>query len=264
MNGLARTRRKMAILVLGSTVGCANFGYQMKSFLGGEPASSRTPNSLTKYSEQPTAGYEIKRQYRRMTAARLEEEAKLGSGTGSLWVMEGQGSYLASENVVRIVGDIVNVKMEGAPLRQLNAKAAVITKLLRRIPADPLAQKTGDRPAGAGEAQGGTDEGKKTMTKVGKENAKIGEAPSGSGGGGEDPEAIAESGFEVDLVPTRIVERTMDGNYRIKGSQPFMIGKREYRVIVTGVARAQDLADVGIDSSKLLEAQFDIVSKKGM
>jgi len=38
--------------------------------------------------------------------------------------------------------------------------------------------------------------------------------------------------FNVKTVPTRIIERTVEGNYRVKGSQPFMIGSREFKVIV--------------------------------
>jgi flagellar L-ring protein precursor FlgH len=47
--------------------------------------------------------------------------------------------------------------------------------------------------------------------------------------------------------------------------QPFMIGKREYKVIVTGVVRPEDFDDAGIEAGKLLDPQFDIVSsRKGM
>ncbi|NJL26084.1 MAG: flagellar basal body L-ring protein FlgH [Calothrix sp. SM1_5_4] len=68
--------------------------------------------------------------------------------------------------------------------------------------------------------------------------------------------------FNVKNVPTRIVERTLEGNYRVKGSQPFMIGNREYKVIVTGVVRAEDFNDEGIPASKLLDPKFDIVSAR--
>ena len=66
----------------------------------------------------------------------------------------------------------------------------------------------------------------------------------------------------MQAVPTRIVEQLKDGSYRVKGMQPFMIGKREYKVIVTGVVRPEDFDDAGIDSSKLLDSQFDIVSSR--
>ena len=70
------------------------------------------------------------------------------------------------------------------------------------------------------------------------------------------------SDFPVKSVPTRIVERLVDGNYRVKGSQPFMIGKREYKVIVTGIVRAGDFSDGGISAGKLIDSKFDIVSQR--
>ncbi len=51
-----------------------------------------------------------------------------------------------------------------------------------------------------------------------------------------------------------------DGNYKIRGSQPFMIGKREYKVIVAGIIRPEDYNDQGVSSQKLLDPQFDVVS----
>ena len=64
----------------------------------------------------------------------------------------------------------------------------------------------------------------------------------------------------VKEVPTRIIEKLADGNYRVKGQQPFMIGQREYKVIVTGVIRPEDFNDAGVSSNKLLDPQFDVVS----
>ncbi|MNL31973.1 Flagellar L-ring protein [compost metagenome] len=64
----------------------------------------------------------------------------------------------------------------------------------------------------------------------------------------------------VETVPSKIVEKLPDGNYRIKGQQPFMIGKREYKVIVTGLIRPEDFNDEGITSQKLLDPQYDVVS----
>jgi flagellar L-ring protein precursor FlgH len=39
-----------------------------------------------------------------------------------------------------------------------------------------------------------------------------------------------------------------------------MIGKREYKVIVTGLIRPEDFNDAGIISEKLLDPQYDVVS----
>ena len=68
--------------------------------------------------------------------------------------------------------------------------------------------------------------------------------------------------FSVKTVPTRVVERMVDGNYRVRGTQPFMIGTREYKVIVSGIVRAEDFNEEGISASQLLDANFDIVSSK--
>ena len=66
----------------------------------------------------------------------------------------------------------------------------------------------------------------------------------------------------VKTVPTRIVERTLEGNYRVKGTQPFMIGAREYKIIVTGIVRAEDFNEEGISATKLLDPKFDIISAR--
>ena len=39
-----------------------------------------------------------------------------------------------------------------------------------------------------------------------------------------------------------------------------MIGKREYKVIITGMIRPEDFNDEGVSSVKLLDPQFDVVS----
>ena len=63
-------------------------------------------------------------------------------------------------------------------------------------------------------------------------------------------------------VPTRIVEKMSDGNYRIKGSQAFMIGKKEYKVILTGLVRNEDFNEDGIESAKVLDPHYDIVANR--
>jgi flagellar L-ring protein precursor FlgH len=65
---------------------------------------------------------------------------------------------------------------------------------------------------------------------------------------------------DVGPIQTRIIERLADGNYKIKGQQPFMIGKRDYKVLVVGIVRPEDYNDEGISSGKLIDPQFDVVS----
>src|SRR5690606_26806234 len=73
------------------------------------------------------------RQYKRMNREKFEEEADLRPEAGSLWVMEGQGAYLFSQNQMRMVGDLLNVRIEGSPKTQLRTKVRVIARLLERL-----------------------------------------------------------------------------------------------------------------------------------
>jgi flagellar L-ring protein precursor FlgH len=194
------------------------------------------------------------KQYRRMNRQRFEEEADVKADAGSLWVMEGQGAYLFSQNQMRMVGDLLNVKIEGAPRSQLQTKTKVISSLLARLeaPQQRGLASTGAAPApGAPAAAPAADPA--AAGKADEAAAKPGDAPKNDGP------------FNVTVVPTRIIEQLKDGSYRVRGMQPFMIGKREYKVIVTGVVRPEDFDDAGIEAAKLLDPQFDIVSsRKGM
>lgn len=200
------------------------------------------PERPARYSDNPQMSVPSNREYRRMTKSRMEEESELHSQAGSMWVSEGQSSYLFVQNKTRREGDIVNVKLEGAALKQVETKVSVIKKLLKQLEdqqnADLQRQKLADN-AGDG-SRGPASEAPK------KEEA----APK------EEKEDLTELGS----VPTRIVEKMPDGNYRVKGAQPFMIGKREYKVIVTGLIRPEDYNDEGITSAKLLDPQYDVVS----
>jgi flagellar L-ring protein precursor FlgH len=41
-----------------------------------------------------------------------------------------------------------------------------------------------------------------------------------------------------------------------------MIGNRDYRVIVTGIVRAEDFSEDGVSATKLLDPKFDVVSAR--
>src|SRR4051812_29275627 len=91
-----------------SQAGCASFNRKLKNMLGGgTPAQSEAKqvSTVTKFSDTPEVSPRVKRQYKRTTKESLSEESALDSKAGSLWVMEGQGAYLFSQNVVRLVGD---------------------------------------------------------------------------------------------------------------------------------------------------------------
>ena len=88
---------------------------------------------LTKYSDVTNHAPPSDRDYRRMTREVMEEESELHSGAGSLWVMEGQTSYLFAQNKNRKEGDPTTVKVEGAAMKQVQMKADTIKDLLNDL-----------------------------------------------------------------------------------------------------------------------------------
>lgn len=237
--------------------GCASFNKKLKGWLNGSSSQSsenKQVSTLTKFSDSPDVEPRVKRQYKRTTKETLANEAALDSKSGSLWVMEGQGAYLFSQNIVRLVGDPLGVTMEGDPKEQLQSKVTVIKKLLAKI---EERQKARQRNLASAEEEESGEKDKKEKDKKDKtaqnQQQKKEELP---------PAGSDAADFNVKTVPTRIIERTLEGNYRVKGSQPVMIGAREYKVIVTGIVRAEDFNEEGISASKLLDPKFDIVSAR--
>ncbi|MGE0527349.1 MAG: flagellar basal body L-ring protein FlgH [Bdellovibrionales bacterium] len=242
----------IVFLVVGQT-GCASFNRKLKALLNGSPSESspQTKTALTTFSQTTEMPPRVRREYRRTTKETLSQESALEAGAGSLWVMEGQGAYLFSQNIMRLVGDPLAVTLEGDPKDQLNSKVSVIRKLLTKIEERQKARMR--HPAAGEEADANKDKKEKESDKK--------DATASNSQEKSEPAAASED-FGVKTVPTRIVERTLEGNYRVKGSQPFMIGSREYKVIVTGIVRAEDFNDEGIPASKLLDPKFDIVSAR--
>lgn len=240
-------------------MGMMNTGCSLLSTPEPETTISVTDN-LVKFSDNPTVLNTANRNYKRMTRQQLEEEAELHSQAGSMWVMEGQGAYLFAQNKTRREGDLLNVRVEGGAMKQVDTKVSVIKKLLKQLEDEeqkakqktdgetetPLAPVAGEAKPGDRKPAGENAAAEKATEKTAVE--KVDEK------GGVDGPVLAEA------VPTRIVERLPDGNYRVKGQAPFMIGKREYKVIVTGMIRPEDYNDEGVSSNKLLDAQFDVVS----
>ena len=250
-------------------IGCASFNHKLKNWLGGGSNSAQAPkqaSNLTKFSESPDVAPRVRRQYKRTTKESLSEQSALDSKAGSLWVMEGQGAYLFSQNIVRLVGDPLAVAIEGDPRDQLQSKVNVIKKLLAKIEEkqrlrlrDPASAGAAGEDENAAAGNGDKDDKDKKDAKKGDKTAKD---KSTAQAKTEAPKPEENAELAVKNVPTRIVERTLEGNYRIKGSQPLMIGTREYKIIVTGIVRAEDFNDEGIPSSKLLDPKFDIVSAR--
>ncbi len=235
------------VMAMLSLSGCGSFGKKLKSWLGGgksevQAQKKAKPGQRKTYSQSQNHAYNTKnRKYKRMTKEKFENSSRLEANRGSLWVMEGQGPYLFSQNMVRLHGDILNVKLEGSPKKQLDTKVEVINNLLKRLQAikklksRKLASKNGKT---------------KPKSSKKKEVAK------------KDDKKKEKKLFDVDMVPVRIVEKLTNGDYRVRGGQTFMIGRREYKVIVTGIVKASDIDDGIVSSQKMLDSKFDIVSPR--
>lgn len=228
---------------------------------------------LITYSENPEIYNPSDRQYKRMTKARMEEEAGLHASAGSMWVMEGQGAYLFAQNKQRREGDVLNVKMEGQGLKQVDTKISVVKKLLKELDEQERLEKLEKirqqqlAEAAKKEASGElSSDSKSATTPVDpKSPADAARAPAAAA----KANAVAEKPVEkdepikIDNVATQIIEKLPDGKFRVRGAQPFMIGSREYKVIVTGLVRQEDFNDAeSINSSKLIEPQYDVVSAR--
>lgn len=255
------------ILVLLSLSACAGFGKKLRNLMKGEGFVEDTaPQKPFSFADNPNYNKGEQRKYARMTKDQFENDARVSAKEGSLWVMEGQGSYLFSQNIVRMVGDLLNVKLEGSAKTQVDSKVTVIKKLLKKIDAPPrrVASEEEAKPEDKDKEKDGKDNKDGKDKTADNKDAKDKKDPTKDAtvAKNEDDSNKDESDIGIDLVPTRIIQRLPDGNYRIKGSQSFMLGKREYRVVVTGVVREQDFDDNGMSSQAILEPSFDVVSVK--
>ena len=110
----------MVLLAVGcstvsNTVGGAY--HSSKQFVGLEDPPKPPPmvdgEPMVRFSETNYRPTGTPREYHRMTRQKMEEESQLQGSAGSMWVMEGQGAYLFSQNKTRREGDVLNVKIEG-------------------------------------------------------------------------------------------------------------------------------------------------------
>ncbi|MBC7370018.1 MAG: flagellar basal body L-ring protein FlgH [Bdellovibrionaceae bacterium] len=232
--------------------GCATMEQFLAKLNGPKEKAVVTEDSdgqSIRYSENPQMSVPSNRQYKRMTRSRMEDESDLGSQAGSMWVMEGQGAYLFAQNKARREGDVMNVKLDGPSLKQVETKVGVIKKLLKQLEDQQQAELNN------GLAAAGTDGSRAPASAT---TAAAAAAPTAAPTEVKKDEKEDMSGIQQ--VTTKIVERLPDGNYRVRGAQPFMIGKREYKVIAAGIVRPEDFNDEGVSSSKLIDPQFDVVS----
>lgn len=247
-----------------SLAGCATVNKKLRALFGKdqkEEQVAEVPHSSNpRFSEVDSYKVGTERQYKRMNKEQFEAEAQVGDSAGSLWVMEGQGAYLFAQNTKRLVGDFVNINIEGPPAQQLQTKTNVIAKLLKRLEHGEAPAPTMRRPASTQKVAQDQANGKNPAQKAEGDQNQQNNAQNDQNG---NPQAGEQKpAFEVTQVPARIVETLKDGSYRVKGSQQFMIGKREYKVIVTGIVRPEDFNEDGTSATKILDGQFDIVSNK--
>lgn len=193
-----------------------------------------------KYSDAPQVPSGAERQYKHMSKSQMEEDASLSQEVGSMWVMEGQTSYLFSQNKARKEGDHLNVKLEGVAQKQVETKVTTIKKLLKQLEEQLRAQKMKQQGVNPDDTRGPASEKKQETAKK--------------------PEDDKVDLSEVQTIPAKIIEKLADGTFRIKGSQPMLINDKEFHVIVTGILKPEDFQDEGIPSGRLLESQFDVVS----
>ncbi len=221
---------------------------------------------------------------KRTTRKSMEEESMLGESTGSLWMGRGQQAYLFTNNNQRLLGDLLNVKLDGYPKEQIQTKMNTISKLLAEIlgeqkqeiefkqnelkkklqpeeeaapGAEPTMMRslasTSSEEEGEGpnleQIQNQLKQNEKQLKTIGDESAEIAELKSAKD-------------LPIKTIPTRIIEIQKDGNYKVRGEQPFMIGKREYKLLVMGTVRSEDYNEQGVSAEVLIDPTFDIISEK--
>ncbi|MEQ1722729.1 MAG: flagellar biosynthesis protein FlgH [Pseudobdellovibrio sp.] len=239
---------------------------------------------VTKYSEINNMAPPSDRQYKRMTRKKMEEESELYSSAGSLWKMEGQTSYLFAENKHRREGDPTSIKMEGAALKMIENKVAVISDLLKqletqRTQAEEDSKRAEEEKIRLAQAE---EEKKLRADRIAKgelvvdpmeeeqfQQKAMADAkaatdlrkPAAVGSNKSDKEEKFDL-KDVEIIPSKIVEKMSDDTYRIRGQQYLTIKKKPYKVIATALIRAEDFNDGGVSSNKLLDAQYDVIHVK--
>lgn len=246
----------------------------------GETPVADGDDSLMKYSDATNMAPASDRNYKRMTRERMEEESELYGSAGSLWKMDGQSSYLFAENKHRREGDPTAIKMEGQALKQIESKVMVVQDLLaeleqQKIKAEEDAKKAEEEKIRLAQVE----EQKKLKAEMiakgelvedpfegqypqdlERKPASVPETPAVAEKKPEKEEKIDLK--EVELIPSKVVEKVSDGIYRISGQQFLTIKKKPYKVIATALVRADDFNDSAIPSSKLLDAQYDVIHVK--
>lgn len=258
-----------------------------------EPAPGKTTEAapvapdeepMVRYSELNNMAPVADRNYKRMTRKKMEEESELYSSAGSLWKMEGQTSYLFAENRHRQEGDPTTIKVEGAALKAIESKVAVIADLLKQLEKQKiqaeedakiaeeekirLAQLEEEKKLRAERIANGEivvdpmDEIESKEQAETTEKKLVASRKLASLAAGQKVKEEKIDLKEVENIPSKIVEKMSDDTYRIKGQQFLTIKKKSYKVIATALVRVEDFNDSSVSSNKLLDAQYDIIHMK--
>ena len=236
---------------------------------------------LTKYSQMNNMAPPSDRQYKRMTRKKMEEESELGSSAGSLWKMEGQTSYLFTQNKHRREGDPTVIKMEGPALKIIENKAHVVQELLGQLEEQKLRAEEDAKHATAEKlrlsqlqeekklraeriAKGEivVDPMDEAQNELDAKAIEAARAPASIASAAKSPVEEKIDLKDVELIPSKIVEKMDDDTYRIRGQQYLTIKKKAYKVIATALIRAEDFNDAGVSSTKLIDAQYDVIHVK--
>lgn len=245
------------------------------------------PEKLTKFSEVNNMPAASDRSYKRMTRQRMEDEAELQASAGSLWKMDGQTSFLFQQNKHRIAGDPTTIKMEGLALKEVESKVAVIQDLMKdlekqKLDAEEEAKKVETEKLRLAEIEKNkpkiiTDKNDPNYDEyAGQYPADIQAAEDAKMAASRKPASVDKKPEvakkdekeekidlkDVEIIPSKIVEKLANGLYRVSGQQIFTIKKKPYKVIATGLVRPEDFDDAAISSGKLLEPQYDVIHLK--
>lgn len=267
----------LSFIILGS--GCATFMDWLNPKTPAEVTKEETDQEpLTRYSEVTNHAPPSDREYKRMTREVMEEESELHSGAGSLWVMEGQTSYLFAQNKNRKEGDPTTVKVEGAAIKQVQMKADTIKDLLNELE-EQKKQAEEKKKKDEAEVLRLADIAKEKELIISKSESdneaeaqilaekRVNERKPASTEPAkpviaEKPKEEKVDLKEIESIPMRITEKLPDGQYRVSGQQYLTIKNRPYKVIATGIVRGDDYNDQLISSEKLYDSQYDIIHMK--
>lgn len=258
-----------------------------------KPPEATEPEPLVKYSTEPNHSPVSDRDYRRMTRQKMEDESDLNAGAGSLWVMEGQTSYLFAQNKQHRPGDPTKIKIEGAALKQLETKVTTIQDLLNELEEQKKQAELEKKKIEEDQKKAEYEEKRLAEIEIEKEKIMDSDLPEALNTPDavqklaeenvnkrmpamvEDPKAKAKEAVaapakkeekpdlkDIEFIPSRVVEKTPAGLYKISGQQMLTIKKRPYKVIATGMVRPEDFDEQAISSSKIFEPQYDVIHIK--